>query len=477
MLNSRVGRAIWPGSPDRWRDVPGRLWPGTISVARSTVAAVIAYLLTLAAGQSKAGIDLTGSLTAILVLQATAVSTLRMGLVRVGAVLSGVLIASVLSSYAGLTWWSLGLAIAAALTAARIFRLAPQTPEAAISAMLILGVTHHGIAAQIRVLNTFIGAGVGVAMGLLLPTAVGTASVIQSVRRAAETAAGPLHDAAADLRETAPDRVRAHRWLDRARRAGTDLGEATRGVHELRERRRFNTRALGTTDVVPVLDSAVDTLDRCLLAVRAFFTAIATTFPEEGDNDTLGPDLRQVMSVLLDQIADSITAFGDLAVAEAEAREQQVEEALRISLEYAGESRAMLSDLMLMDPGGTESWLRRGSALSALQQILTELQLEHRQQARQARSRQELPAVVKGALPHPEHPYPRAVDQVLDRRRIVRAQQDRPDPDPSHTRARLLHAGGRLTPRNSAAKLTDIGRRVTGRIRHRLIGRRSGRDD
>lgn len=98
MLNRQIGQVIWPGHPERLRDVPGRVWPSAVTVARSTVAAVLAYLFTLAAGE-RGQIDLTGSLTAILVLQATTVSTLRMGLVRVGAVLSGVLIASFLSTW------------------------------------------------------------------------------------------------------------------------------------------------------------------------------------------------------------------------------------------------------------------------------------------------------------------------------------------------------------------------------------------
>ncbi len=521
MLSSRVKERIWPGRPHRWRDVPGRLRPAVISVGRSTVAAVIAYGLELAAGESKLGIDLTGSLTAILVLQATAVSTLRMGLVRVGAVLSGVLIATVISSYAGLTWWSLGITIAAALTAARIFRLAPQTPEAAISAMLILGVTGHQVAAEIRVLNTFIGAGVGVAMGLLLPTAVGTADVIGSVRRAAEAAAEPLHKAGSDFAEAAPDRSQAQGWLDRARGSARQMAEATRGVHDLRERRQFNTRALGTTDVVPVLDSAVDTLDRCLLAIRAFFTTISASLPENAsvpeDNDStgadhphrtaqpedtnradtdqpndtdqpddtdqpedtqidpLGPDLRQALAVVLEQIADSLLAFGDLVVAEAEGREQQAEQALQSSLEYARETRAMVSDLLLVNPSDSPSWLQRGSALTALQQILDNLRLENREQARQERKRQRLPAAVAGALPHPERPYPRAVDQVLDRRRIVRAQQDRPRPALQPVSSGLRRAG-RLATKRPVSKLARTGRLLLEsgrqlRARHRDHGR------
>ena len=96
-------------------------------------------------------IDLTGPLTALLVMQASAFSTLKMGAIRVGAVLAGVLVATLVSIWIGLTWWSLGAVIAASLILARIFRLGEQAMEAPISAMLILGVTNPNVAAEISV--------------------------------------------------------------------------------------------------------------------------------------------------------------------------------------------------------------------------------------------------------------------------------------------------------------------------------------
>ncbi len=102
-----------------------------VTVTRLTSAAVIAYLITLVV--TEGAIDLTGPLTALLVVQASAYSTLKMGAVRVGAVLSGVLVATLLSTWVGLTWWSLGAAIAASLVLGKVLRLevgvAQQPPD------------------------------------------------------------------------------------------------------------------------------------------------------------------------------------------------------------------------------------------------------------------------------------------------------------------------------------------------------------
>lgn len=419
MLNSRLLGVIWPTHPTQYRDVPARLLPVGVQMLRVTTAAVTAYLLTLPL--AKGGpIDLTGPLTAMLVVQASALGTFRMGLVRVGAVLSGVLIATLLSNWIGLTWWSLGAAIASALLLARLLRLREQLLEAPISAMLILGVTNHGVAAEVRVLNTFVGAGVGMAMGMLFPTALAAASVIGGLKRLAASMARPLDDAAEMMREQPPSRVQAQDWLDLARGTAAELADVVRSVSSLRERRRWNPRALGTTNALPVLDSALDTYDRCLLALRAVFTAIVAELPDGEPEDRFGEELRQIFAVVLSQVADCLRAFGELVAAEADGREDQAEAALQQSLEYAGETRAMLTELMLVGPDGQHAWLLRSSVIVALEHVLGELRLENRERARQGRRKQRLPIVVEGVLPHPERPYPRAVDMVLDRRRMLR---------------------------------------------------------
>ncbi len=248
---------LWPERPTRWQDVPDRLRPGLVVIARLTAAAVLAYLFTLAL--TDGAVDLTGALTALLVVQASAVSTLRMGVVRVGAVLSGVLIAIGLSTWIGLTWWSLGAAIAASLIVANVLRLGEQALEAPISAMLILGVTNPDVAAETRILTTLIGAGVGVAFSLIFPPALPTRSAGQSIVQVAEAVAAPLEGAGGDLESGPGNRTQVQSWLDRVRAAERTVVESRRTLELLRDSRRLNPRALGTADIEPVLGTGLDT--------------------------------------------------------------------------------------------------------------------------------------------------------------------------------------------------------------------------
>jgi uncharacterized membrane protein YgaE (UPF0421/DUF939 family) len=81
---------------------------------------------------------------------------------------AGVLIAVGVASYVGLTWWSLGAVVAASLIIGRLLRLGAHLLEVPISAMLVLAVGGAEGAALDRVYETLIGAGVGVAVNVVI---------------------------------------------------------------------------------------------------------------------------------------------------------------------------------------------------------------------------------------------------------------------------------------------------------------------
>ena len=413
----RLAAWAWPGHPARWRDVPAQLLPTLVTVGRLTSAAVVSYLISLPL--TKGAIDLTGPLTALLVVQASAFSTVKMGAVRVGAVLSGVLVATLLSTVIGLTWWSLGAAIAASLLLAKVLRLGEQALETPISAMLILGVANHDVAAEVRILNTLIGAAVGVAFNLVYPPAMPTASAGRALLRVADGAAAPL-DTAADALEHGPvTRAHVEDWIARARVANRLVAEATERIAALKDSRRLNPRALGTADVEPVLASGLDTLEHALLSVRALFAVVLTELPNASStrDDPYGAELRTVFAVVLRDTAECLRGFGNLVVAEADDREEETERALGQSLDVLRETQAILTELIMVDAQeNTASWLLRGSILAAVEQILSRLDLEDRarlhrtwKEAHARRRLANLPPIIEGVLPHPDRPYPRGL--------------------------------------------------------------------
>jgi hypothetical protein len=408
--------------------------PPAVNILRLTAAAVVSYLLTLAL--TSGAIDLTGPLTALLVMQASAYSTLKMGAVRVGAVLAGVLVATFVSVWIGLTWWSLGLAIAASLVLARIFRLGEQALEAPISAMLILGVTSPNVAAEVRILNTLIGAGVGIAFNLIYPPALPTRRAARAMIDVAEAAAGPLDAASQALTEGPIRREQVQSWLDRVRAGARRQTYATKTVSSLKDSRRFNPRALGTVDIEPVLSTGLQTMESCLLAIRALFVVLLTELPtEDKPDDPYGEELRAAFAVVLHDAADCIRAFGALVLAEVDGREEEAERSLDESLEILRETQAILTELIMVNPQENKSsWLLRGSILAAVEHLLNQLNLEDRARARQqwkdaqrARPLSQLPPIFSAALPHPERPSLRGLPPGSTWRRAFARQTEEPE--------------------------------------------------
>ena len=372
-----------PALPAASRLLPRPLGPLLVWVARLTVASVVAYLLTvwLVPGP----VDLTGALTALLVVQASAAASLRMGVVRVGAVLTGVLVAVALASWVGLSWWSLGAAVAVALLLAAVLRLGDQRLETAISAMLILGTGGQDIAAETRVFTTLIGAGVGMAFNVLLPPAVPVRAAVSDVRDVAGRQAACLRAAASSMDRRPVTKGAVGEWLDEARAVAKALERTEEAISTVTDLRRLNPRAIGAPEVEPVLRAGLDSLDRSLLAIRALFATMYAEAPEhETPDDGYGDEVRPAFAVLLRHVADCLDAFGALVEAEAERSEAEVERHLAETLDVAGEARAVLTELLLVDPREeTGLWLLRGSILSAVDHVLDPMRLEDRVRLRE----------------------------------------------------------------------------------------------
>lgn len=371
---------VWPSSPTSWSQLPERLGPAAIQIARLTIGSVVAYVV---AGRliPAGAVDLTAPLTALLVVQASTVGTLRMGLVRVGAVLTGVLVAVGVAAAIGLTWWSLALVIAASLGLAKVLRLAQQSLEAPISAMLVLAVSSPELAAEARIGLTLVGTVVGIAFSLVAPVAIPNARAAEAVRRVARSQAALLHEVALALGGRAPHPEEVAAWFDWSEDIDAEITAASTAVQAAEESRTLNARALTTAKVHDRLRSAVERLDRCLAAEQTLLAAVAGAPVVAADGaDPDGSDLRRAFAVILDDVATGLRALGDVLGAQPGQRStaQPVLAAGRLA-EIVGESRAVLTELVLLDVDprrNTDLWLVQGSMLSAVDQILGQLDLE-----------------------------------------------------------------------------------------------------
>ena len=171
----------------RWRSAAFR-------AARLAGAAVAAYLVAEALGLVNPP-PLVAALTALLVVQATAASTLSSGVERVLAVLAGVAIATASPRRGPHLVEPRHPGRAARSSSGQLLRLGPNLIEVPISAMLVLGVGFAAgaeAAALSRLVETLIGAAVGVLVNVAFPPAVRSRYAGQAVQRLAEEIAALL---------------------------------------------------------------------------------------------------------------------------------------------------------------------------------------------------------------------------------------------------------------------------------------------
>ena len=349
---------------------------------RLTTAAVLAFLLTR--WYTDGSMDLTGALSALLVTQASGASSIKYGLIRVSAVLLGVSIAVLISSQMGLNPWSLALAVFSGVIVAKLFRFKEAVLEVSISAMLILQaasilmVGQEMMPAAQRLTLTGIGSAVGIVLMLLFPPRIPEKSAAAKVRGVALAQQRPLQQAAAVIAEK-PITTQTANWSESTLAVNTVISEASKEITRVEELRKWNSRAIGAANIVPILRSGLDTLQRCLLAVRAMFIVLESNAPEDPRKSAhFSDELRAELSKAFILMGAAIASFGDLVQAEAKGSLGTVEEDFRDKLDELREQRDRLVMVMVVDPGDVQPWLMRGSILSAIDQVLETLDLQAR---------------------------------------------------------------------------------------------------
>jgi len=353
--------------------------PDVVLIARGTVASVISFVIALHLSSQPA--PLTAPLTALLVVQVTLYSTLTMGIKRVNAVVVGVLLAIGFSAVVGLSWWSLGLIVLVALVIGRWARTGEFVNEVAISAMLVLGVTRLASQAWDRVLETLIGAVVGMLMNLLWAPPLWLDTAHASVEDLARQARSLLLRLADQLdRPTAvPDaaaRLHEARALDQA---VADVDDALRRAEDSL---RLNPRASEPLVSRVVLRTGLDTLEICVVVVRVLARSLTDLAKRRSDNETLLAEVEaKALQELLSLVGDALVHFAVMFSSHVTGDAEQAEERLDETLTLASGARDRAADLLLDRVRELPlAWQLHGSMLAEVDRILSELDPEHRSQ-------------------------------------------------------------------------------------------------
>jgi uncharacterized membrane protein YccC len=358
------------------RIVKKRRDPVVVQTLRSATAATIAYVIALRLSPEAA--PLTAPLTALLVVQVTLYATITNGFRRVNAVVTGVLVAIAFSLLVGLTWWSLALLLVASLAVGRLVRVEEYVPEVAISAMLVLGVTTVGDTAWARVVETLIGAVVGLGCNLLLAPPVWVEEAGESI----EGLARRLRQLMLRMGEEAAGGTpvdRAAEQLHEARRLDHDIVEVDAALSQAEDSLRLNPRVREGLLHRVVLRTGLDTLEICTVVLRVLARSLTDLAKEREPERLFGADTGAALQQLLSEIADAVVSFSVLVTTHLSASAESAEERLAAELRTAAGTRDKLALLLREEADReTQHWQLLGAVLAEVDRILDELDTEHR---------------------------------------------------------------------------------------------------
>jgi hypothetical protein len=354
--------------------------PVVVQTLRATVAATLAYAVALHLSSEPA--PLTAPLTALLVVQVTLYSTLKTSIRRVNAVVVGVLLAIGFSAVVGLSWWSLGLIILAALTVGQFVRVDEFVNEVAISAMLVLGVTRLASQAWDRVLETLIGAGVGLAFNFVFAPPVWVDTAGESIEELARRVRQLLLGLAEEVSRP-PEVERAAARLHEARHLDQDIADVDASLRQAEDSLRLNPRISEGLLSRLVLRTGLDTLEICVVVVRVLarsLTDLASRRTDWAADEPLFPEeIALGLEELFDHIGVALVSFAILVTTQVSQNAEDAEGRLTAELAAAWRSRERVAQLLLRRvQQRPDAWQLHGAMLAEIDRILDELAPEHR---------------------------------------------------------------------------------------------------
>ncbi|MEU6405015.1 aromatic acid exporter family protein [Streptomyces sp. NPDC046985] len=352
--------------------------PAVVQALRSTVAATIAYVI--AKWLSPEPAPLTAPLTALLVVQVTLFATLRTSIRRVNAVVAGVIVAIAFSLLVGLTWWSLGLVILAGLAVGHLVRVHEFVAEVAISAMLVLGVTSVGSTAWARIVETLIGAVVGMGCNTLLAPPVWTEQAGESIEGLARRMRQlMLH--MGDEVTGGTLMVEAAARLHEARRLDHDVADVDAALRRAEDSLRLNPRVREGLLHRVVLRTGLDTLEISTVVLRVLARTFTDLAKAREPEPLFSPQSGPLVEQLLSEISDAVVSYAVLVTTDVRLSAESAESRLAAELRQAAATRDKLAQLLLeevqQDAG---HWQLQGAMLTEVNRILDEMDIEHRSQ-------------------------------------------------------------------------------------------------
>ncbi|QHC54603.1 aromatic acid exporter family member 1 [Rathayibacter tanaceti] len=333
--------------------VPSR--PPVLQLVKTAAATVVTWLL--AALIFPGTLPVFGAIAALLVVAPSVNQSFSKAMERSVGVIIGVIVGSVIGTVLGGDSLIVLLAIVAAIAVGWVVRLTPASAvQIPISAMLVLsvGAVTPNYALD-RILETLVGAAVGVVVNIAIVPPVALAPAERAVGDLTAQLAAGLDDLADALQSPVPRR-RLDEMLINARLLQTMQRKAEEAIATGEESLRFNPRRSGHRDRLLALDSVMPRLGRIVTRVRGMTRTVHDLY----DDELVGEPTIADIAVQLHRAAHDLRLLVQTSVAVPEP------EAI------TDELPALTAPLVIVAPH-PEHWILLGALAEDLRRIREEI--------------------------------------------------------------------------------------------------------
>ena len=263
-LRQRLTRS---GGSQRLRDPVA--WTSAVQLAKTVIAAVVAWLLaTQAFGLPQ---PFLAPWSALLVVHATVYRTFSRGLRQVSGAVVGVVLAWALGTYVGLTPWSVSILLVIGLVIGSLRWFREESTAVAATGLIVLttGFATHDIVLLSRLFDTGIGIGVGLVVNMVVWAPLGDYSAARAIDAVDDEVGRLLQDIAAGLDE-AVDQEQIEEWLRRTVALDEQIDESWRLLRHAHESSRLNPRrAAASVRATPVFESILGDNEQAVAETRS----------------------------------------------------------------------------------------------------------------------------------------------------------------------------------------------------------------
>lgn len=364
--------------PSSWKSTWSRLREESPFLWRAFLASVFTYAVIDFFFPEKP--DLTGTLTALLVVQSSVFKTIQSFFDRVIAVISGVTIAILISKFFGMNIVTLGVSILIALYLGVFLKLGDNKLEVPISAMLVLNASQHGVASEQRIINTFIGAGIGVVFVLLWPMKPKLESALSAVGDIASKTADQGVKAAVVIEESAESLDIVTEVSPIFNEIVPEVSAARDEVEEVRKNylltytldKKIKNHKIDLMSAITSLESSISILQQIVLTLEVESEVVNSDLSIE-----LQKDLRLIYSSVIKAASEAVRSFGEMLEFGVTDDVSSYEENLLKTLEKLRGASAMLVELSTVPELPEVTSVFVVAVLKNIDELVRELEFEN----------------------------------------------------------------------------------------------------